>query len=163
MFKKFIVISCILYSILSLVYTASVSLFYEQPTKLSLELKSGIKTLDKSELKEIKELIKQSKEVSNEEETNYLGTFLITYYCDCPLCQEEFVGMTATGEYPTPGRTIAVDPRVIPYYTHVIIDGHEYVAEDCGGYIVGNHIDILVGDHDLCNELGISYKDVYIK
>ena len=45
------------------------------------------------------------------------------------------------------GQTIAVDPRVIPYGTKVIIGGHIFTAEDCGGAIQGNHIDIYVNNH----------------
>ena len=41
-------------------------------------------------------------------------------------------GYTATGTKATEGRTIAVDPDIIPYGTTVIIDDHEYIAEDCG-------------------------------
>ena len=53
--------------------------------------------------------------------------------------------------------TIAVDPSVIPYYTHVRIGGldYEYVAEDCGGGIKGKRIDVLVDNCDLANELGV--------
>ena len=54
---------------------------------------------------------------------------------------------TATGTKPRPG-TIAVDPKVIPYGSKIIIvyeDGTvEYgIAEDCGGLIKGNVIDVF--------------------
>lgn len=54
---------------------------------------------------------------------------------------------TATGTKPRPG-TIAVDPEVIPYGSKIIIvyeDGTvEYgIAEDCGGLIKGNVIDVF--------------------
>ena len=54
---------------------------------------------------------------------------------------------TATGTKPRPG-TIAVDPNVIPYGSKIIIiyeDGTvEYgIAEDCGGLIKGNIIDVF--------------------
>ena len=54
---------------------------------------------------------------------------------------------TATGTKPRPG-TIAVDPKVIPYGSKIIIvyeDGTmEYGnAEDCGGLIKGNIIDVF--------------------
>lgn len=53
---------------------------------------------------------------------------------------------TATGTYPAPG-TFAVDPNVIPYGSNVIImypDGtvERGVAEDTGGAIVNNRIDV---------------------
>ena len=54
-------------------------------------------------------------------------------------------GLTATMVVPKVGRTIAVDPRIIPYGSQVIVDGHTYVAEDCGGDIVGNRLDIYMG------------------
>lgn len=80
-------------------------------------------------------------------ELESLGFFTLTAYCDCSECQGKWVGQTSTGATPTPGRTIAVDPTVIPYGTHVLIDGIEYVAEDCGGAIKGYRIDIFVGSH----------------
>lgn len=52
--------------------------------------------------------------------------------------------MTSTGVIAEEGKTIAVDPTVIPYGSKVLINGNEYVAEDCGGAIKGNKIDIFV-------------------
>jgi len=54
---------------------------------------------------------------------------------------------TATGTKPRSG-TIAVDPKVIPYGSKIIIvyeDGtvEHGVAEDCGGLIKGNVIDVF--------------------
>ncbi len=54
---------------------------------------------------------------------------------------------TATGTKPRPG-TIAVDPKVIPYGSKIIIvyeDGtvERGIAEDCGGLIKGNIIDVF--------------------
>ena len=47
----------------------------------------------------------------------------------------------------TTNRTIAVDPTVIPYGSKVVINGQVYVAEDCGGAIKNNRIDIYMGSH----------------
>jgi 3D (Asp-Asp-Asp) domain-containing protein len=56
-------------------------------------------------------------------------------------------GVTATGTVPSRGRTIAVDPRQIPYGSHVYIDGQgPYVAEDTGGDMRGKRLDIYFGD-----------------
>ena len=93
---------------------------------------------------------------------DYLGNYKLTYYCSCELCCDVETGITATGTPVVEGQTIAVDPRVIPYGTQVIINGHVFTAEDCGGAIKGNRIDIYVNDHDRANALGVNYADVYL-
>ena len=92
----------------------------------------------------------------------YLGNYKLTYYCSCELCCDVETGITATGTPVVEGQTIAVDPNVIPYGTQVIINGHVFTAEDCGGAIEGNRIDIYVNDHDRANALGVNYADVYL-
>lgn len=62
---------------------------------------------------------------------------------------------TSTQTWPEAGRTIAVDPRVIPYGSRVLINGHEYIAEDCGGAIKGNRIDIFMDTKAECDDWGI--------
>ncbi|MGN0345674.1 MAG: 3D domain-containing protein [Lachnospiraceae bacterium] len=82
--------------------------------------------------------------------------YTLTAYCACPKCvgnySPEITGHeahTATGTVPQQGRTIAVDPSVIPYGTVVHIEGlGDYVAEDCGGMIRGNHIDVYFDNHE---------------
>lgn len=91
-----------------------------------------------------------------------LGTFRITYYCGCYSCSEGWGNMTATGKRAKEGRTIAVDPKVIPYGTKVSINGHTYVAEDCGGAIKGNDIDIYLEDHARVYKGGVDWYDVYV-
>lgn len=92
-----------------------------------------------------------------------LGKFKLTYYCSCELCCDVETGITATGAPVVEGRTIAVDPSVIPYGTQVIIGGHIFTAEDCGGAIKGNRIDVYVNNHQKALELGVNYADVYLK
>ncbi len=54
-------------------------------------------------------------------------------------------GITKTSTTVEAGRTIAVDPDIIPLGTRVYIEGLGYrVAEDTGGAIKGNRIDIYV-------------------
>lgn len=72
--------------------------------------------------------------------------------------------ITSTGTTPKWG-TIAVDPRVIPYGTKVYIPqfGMTFVAEDCGGAIKGNKIDIFMNNESQCINWGRRTIDIYIK
>lgn len=58
--------------------------------------------------------------------------------------EDQYSRLTSTGAIAEEGRTIAVDPTIIPYGSIVKINGNEYLAEDCGGAIKGNKIDIFV-------------------
>lgn len=92
-----------------------------------------------------------------------LGEFRLTAYCACEKCCGKWAdGITATGTTPTAGRTIAVDQDVIPYGSEVIINGHTYKAEDCGGAIVGNRIDVYFDSHEEALEFGVQYANVLL-
>lgn len=92
-----------------------------------------------------------------------LGEFRITHYCPCAKCCGEWAdGITSTGTQATPGRTIAVDPDVIPLGSTVVIDGHKYIAEDIGELIKGNTIDIFMADHQAALEAGVKRANVYL-
>lgn len=79
-----------------------------------------------------------------------------TAYCNDPE--------TSTGTKPQVGRTIAVDPSVIPYGTKIYIPEFDkvFVAEDCGSAIKGNRIDIYMQDYDTCMEWGFKDITIYI-
>ncbi len=98
-------------------------------------------------------------DASNKEK---LGSFKVTHYCPCFFCSGSWGANTATGTVPVPGRTIAVDPSVIPLGSRVEINGHVYIAEDTGGAIRGNKIDIFVSDHTTALNSGVYYADVYL-
>ena len=75
---------------------------------------------------------------------------------------------TATGTTARVG-AIAVDPRVIPYGTRMFIvsaDGSitygVATAEDCGGNIKGNRIDLFFDTYDECVSFGVRACDVYL-
>ena len=92
-----------------------------------------------------------------------LGQFRISAYCNCSKCCGKWAGgPTASGTTPTASRTIAVDPKVIPLGSKVIIDGHTYVAEDTGGAIKGNRIDMYFSSHSEALSWGVKYKNVSI-
>ena len=65
-------------------------------------------------------------------------------------------GITATGTKPKYG-TIAVDPKVIPYGTKVYIKELDkvFTAEDTGGGIKGNKIDIYMPTESDCTKWGV--------
>lgn len=97
-----------------------------------------------------------------------LGEFKLTAYCPCMKCCGKTDGITATGTTAAEGRTIAVDPRVIPYGSTVTIyfaDGtsHTYTAEDCGGAIKENRIDVFFDDHQAAREFGVQTAYVYME
>ena len=110
--------------------------------------------------------IEQMTEIITEAPTSQvelLGTFKLTAYCACEKCCGKSDGITATGTKATANRTIAVDKTIIPYGTIVIINGNEYVAEDTGGAVKGNIIDIFFDDHEEALNFGVQYADVYVK
>lgn len=97
-----------------------------------------------------------------------LGKFKLTAYCPCMKCCGKTDGITSTGTTAAEGRTIAVDPRVIPYGSSVTIyfsDGtsHTYTAEDCGGGIKGNRLDIYFDDHQAALQFGVQSAMVYVE
>ncbi len=99
----------------------------------------------------------------------FLGEFTLTAYCpDSCCCGKWASGYTATGTLATEGRTIAVDPKVIPYGTRVLLiwpDGtqHSYIAEDCGGGVNGNHIDVFFDDHQAARVFGVQSAMAYLE
>lgn len=71
--------------------------------------------------------------------------------------------ITSTGTKPKWG-TIAVDPTVIPYGTKIYIPEFDmtFTAEDCGGAIKGNKIDIYMSSLTDAYNWGRQTIDIYI-
>lgn len=109
--------------------------------------------------------------VAEPEAPESIGLYRITAYCSCKSCcgkdpADPWYGITATGTKATEGRTIAVDPKVIPYGSVVYFEGPDglvggYVAEDCGGAIKGNEIDLYFDSHAEALEWGVRELEVY--
>ena len=101
-------------------------------------------------------------ESESEPELKSLGRFKLTAYCACSKCCGKSDGITASGTKAKQGRTIAVDPKLIPYGTKVVINGRTYVAEDCGGSIKQNRIDVFFNSHKDALNFGIQHAEVFI-
>ena len=86
----------------------------------------------------------------------------LTAYCPCKRCCGKTDGITASGTKATAGRTVAVDNSIIPYGTEIIIDGHSYIAEDCGAAVKGYTIDIFFDTHEEALSFGKQTKTVYV-
>lgn len=102
-----------------------------------------------------------------------LGEYKLTAYCSCNKCCGEWAECRPVDEYGNEivygslgiplkaNYSIAVDPDVIPYGTEVIINGHTYRADDCGGAIKDKRIDVYFDNHDEALEFGVQYMEVF--
>lgn len=103
-----------------------------------------------------------SSKTTTETVKRYLGKFTLTGYCPCVICCGKTDGITASGEKAKARHTIAVDTSVIPLGSRVEINGKTYYAEDTGGAIKGNKIDIFFSSHNEALAFGKQSADVYI-
>lgn len=111
------------------------------------------------------QIVESSSSEVVEETKTYLGDFTITYYCTenySHTCGGG--GTTASGTQVTPYQTAAVDTSVIPFGTKLYIEGIGYrIAEDRGGAVKGNKIDLAVTTHEEALNLGVDRNvKVYI-
>lgn len=103
-----------------------------------------------------------------------LGEFLLTAYCSCEICCDEYalnrpvdengneIVYGAIGVELIAGVSIAVDPKVIPYRSEVVIDGKTYIAHDTGGAIKGNRIDVYHNNHEEALNFAMRNAEVFI-
>ena len=120
-------------------------------------LKEQQLSLEKQQDKLKKEEKEQEAKKQEEVKKGWTHEFHVTAYCGCYSCSEGYGTQTSTGVTAEAGRTIAVDPNVVPYGSKVQINGHTYVAEDCGGAINGYEIDIYMDEHSSTDRFGSQY------
>ena len=100
-------------------------------------------------------------------EAEFIGDFTAYAYCTCSTCCDpRWNGLTYSESVPEEGRTVAVDPHVIPLGTKLLMeypDGsyREVVAEDTGAGIKGNKLDVYIQDHQRALEHGIQKVKLY--
>ena len=109
------------------------------------------------------------------QELESLGEFKLTAYCKCEKCCDGWANkrpvdengneivIGASGEVLEAGKSIAVDPKVIPYGTTVLINGNEYIAQDCGGSIKKKRIDVYFDSHKEALKFGVQYAEIFIR
>jgi 3D (Asp-Asp-Asp) domain-containing protein len=84
-----------------------------------------------------------------------LGVFTVTCY--------DLGGSTATGTAPDTS-TVAVDPSVIPLGSTIYVDGAgTRVAQDTGGAIRGDRLDIWEPSYADCEAWGVQDRQVWLK
>lgn len=99
---------------------------------------------------------------------NRIEDCTVTYYCFekyAHICGTGD-GLTALGTEVMAEVSCAVDPRVIPLGSTVMVDYgdgelHYYIAEDVGGAVTGKHVDLAVSDHQTAMERGVVCATVY--
>lgn len=89
----------------------------------------------------------------------HLGAFAMTAYTQYHNPPQR----TASGTVPAVGRTVAVDPTVIPLGTKLHIEGVGIrVAEDTGRKIKGKKLDLYLSSMGACTRFGVRSRQVYI-
>lgn len=91
-----------------------------------------------------------------------MGEFKLTAYCPCDECSEGWDRQTHSGHLARSGYTVAADLSVMNIGDRITIDGKEYRVEDCGGGVVGDHLDIFFDTHEEVEAFGVRYGDVKI-
>lgn len=111
---------------------------------------------------------KRSRKKRKKKVIKYIGNFRVYAYCPCSrCCGSNAKGITKTGSRAKQGRTIAVDPNIIPLGSTVYIKyngrKHKFVAEDTGGqWIKGYKIDKFMTSHIACLKWGIKNCKVWV-
>jgi 3D (Asp-Asp-Asp) domain-containing protein len=89
-----------------------------------------------------------------------LGRFKLTAYSGP---QGRARAITATGTSARAGRTVAVDPTIIPLGSRIFIDGiGERIAEDVGPGVKGQHIDVFLPSYPAATKFGVQRRTVSV-
>ena len=171
--NRIILISCVIVFIIGAIFGYAISLFI---VRSNVEKQSDAKPIQTSNetITEIQEptILSEPEPTITEpqKEVIYLGEFKLTAYCSCEKCcgswafdRPDGVVYGASGNELKSGYSIAVDPSLIPYGTEVVINGVTYRADDCGGAIKGNRIDVYFDTHEEALEFCVKYADVFME
>ena len=93
----------------------------------------------------------------------FLGTYTITFYCQCEECCGKWAwsNSTASGAVPQAGWTVAAGEG-LPFGSRIWIDGFgEYEVQDRG--VPDGWLDIYVNDHSEIPSFGMTTASVYLE
>lgn len=161
--RKHLILCALLFSTVLLALALADSSEAEAAAKVSDGPQAQVLTLDKH---------KRQKDRQEEQEAQLmpwahkLEGVTVTYYDCCVSCCGKDDGITYSGTRAVPYETCAVDPDVIPLGSAVTVDYGDgelrhYRAEDIGGGVKGNRIDICVSSHEEALDLGVRTATVY--
>lgn len=103
-----------------------------------------------------------AKKIAKGKRSRPLGKFTVVAYSPRQR-NGKLRGRTASGMVPAVGRTVAVDPRVIPLGSRIHIAGiGERIAEDIGSKIRGKKLDLFLPSQDHCQQFGAQVRDVHL-
>lgn len=86
----------------------------------------------------------------------YIGEFDTTFYTHTG-------NKCSTGVYPKTNRTVAVDPKIIPYGTMIYVENYGfYIAEDCGLHVKNKRLDIFLDSKEECIKQGRKTLKVWV-
>lgn len=89
-----------------------------------------------------------------------LGSFTLRAYTQYAR-SHKLPNKTAMGTIPSSERTVAVDPRIIPFGTKLYIEGlGERIAEDTGASIKGRQLDVFLPTVEHCRHFGVQTREV---
>ena len=124
------------------------------------------------ETETVEVIVEQPVEYIEIQNTNYTPKPTPTYkameivataYCPCVKCCDKSDGITATGVKAKANRTVAADPKVLPYGTEILCGMGEFVVEDCGGSIKGNRVDFFFDNHEEALKFGRQEFTIWVK
>ena len=117
------------------------------------------------------ERIEEPEEPIEEPRLNQFENAKITAYCICKKCcgkdpDHPAYGITASGRTAEPYVSVAVDRSLIPLGSTVYIDYgdgevHQFRADDVGGSVKGEHIDVCYPDHQSARVHGVKTARVW--
>ncbi len=113
------------------------------------------------------EALQQAHQAATTGEPVYLGSFRVTHYCNCRLCNHQdgsddpnAIVHGYSGQPLIVNYSVAVDMNQIPLGSRLLINGQEYMAVDIG--VPAFCVDIFVATHSEALARGLYYTDVYL-